>query len=107
MQCINILRDLEILDISWNSLEGANLDQFFVLLSKFAKLRIINIEGNPCESQDKNALVDILNKNNTKENIDKDLLWKYEKGKFTKKCKLYNNEDFINKYFYKDKLKDN
>ena len=107
MQCINILRDLEILDISWNSLEGANLDQFFVLLSKFAKLRTINIEGNPCESQDKNALVDILNKNNTKENIDKDLLWKYEKGKFAKKCKLYNNEDFINKYFYKDKLEEN
>jgi Ran GTPase-activating protein (RanGAP) involved in mRNA processing and transport len=107
MQCINILRDLEILDISWNSLEGSNLDQFFGLLSKLEKLICINIEGNSCETNDSKALVDILNKNNTNENFDKELLWKYEKGKFTKKCKLYNNEDFINKYFYKDKLKDN
>ena len=107
IQCINILRDLEILDISWNSLEGANLDQFLGLLSKFEKLKCINIEGNPCESEDKKALVDILNKNNSNKDIDKDMIWKYEKGKFTKKSKLYTNEDFINKYFYEDKLKNN
>ena len=99
IQCINILTDLETLDISWNSLEGANLVELFGLLSKFEKFKCINIEGNPCETNDTKVLLDILNQksNNNKDN-EKELLWKFEKGKFTKKDKLYTKEDFINNY---------
>ena len=104
-QCINFLTQLEMLDISWNSLEGINLVELFGLLTKNDRFRLLNIEGNPCESNiDIKSLLDILNKNtkqndniNTNNNND-DLLWKYEKGKFIKKNKYYSQEKFVNNY---------
>ena len=113
IQCINILTKLEMLDISWNSLEGANLTELFGILIKFERFRNVNIEGNPCESNndDIKSLLNILNKNsllnkkknkenkdNLDNNKDEDLLWTFEKGKFIKKNKYYTRELFINNY---------
>ena len=110
LQCINILTKLEMLDISWNTLEGVNLVELFGLLTKNERFRLLNIEGNPCESKvDIKSLLDILNKNcliQKKEQNDNindinnndDYLWKYENGKFIKKNKYYSQEKFVNNY---------
>ena len=95
IQCINFLTKLEVLDLSWNSLEGANLSELFGILIKLDNFKCINIEGNPCENEknDINNLLDVLNKGN-KDNK----LWKYEKGKFMKDENIKNEDIFINNY---------
>ena len=111
VQCINILTKLEMLDLSWNSIEGVNLTELFGLLAKIDRFRLLNLEGNPCESNiDIKSLLNILNQDNFKDkkneeidtindiNNNDDLKWKYEKGKFIKKNKYYSQEKFINNY---------
>ena len=121
IQCINILKKLEMIDLSWNSLEGNNLTELFGILVKFDYFRFINIEGNPCDSNkdEIKSLLNILNQDSlknkiieNKENIDnKDkiddknyninnyyLKWIFEKGKFIKKNKFYTRESFIQDY---------
>lgn len=103
IQCIHILSQLETLDISWNALEGTNLAELFGILIKLEKFKCINIEGNPCESQttDINNLLNILNKENTK-----DKLWEFNKGKFIKKDNNNNiSEIFVNQYISEIKTK--
>ena len=108
IQCINTLTNLEEFDLSWNSLEGANLTELFGLLTKIEKFRFLNIEGNPCDSNkdeiksllnilNQESLININNKND-KDNINNDLKWFFEKGKFIKKNKFYSKEKFINDY---------
>ena len=95
IQCINILTKLETLDISWNALEGANLQELFGILVKLNKFKCVNIEGNPCENEKKdiNNLLDILNQGN--KNIK---VWNFQKGKFIKNENVKTEEIFINKY---------
>lgn len=120
IQCINILTNLEMLDLSWNSLEGINLNELFGILAKFEKFRFINIEGNPCDSNQEEikTLLSILNQDTFKDKkIDnKDIInylnnnkddnnfkWKFEKGKFIKKNKFYSKELFIQTYIGESK----
>lgn len=100
LDVINVFSNLEMLDFSWNLIDGSNLIEFFGILSKFEKLNCLIIEGNPCESNDINILLDILNQNslNTKNKENPDVLWKYKKGVFLKENKIINIEDFVNKY---------
>ena len=101
IKCIHLLSKLETLDLSWNSLEGANLPELLGILIKLDKFKCINIEGNPCENEKKdvNNLLDILNKGN-KNNV----LWNYNKGKFTKQENEKTEEIFINKYISEIKV---
>ena len=121
IQCINVLTHLEMIDLSWNSLEGNNLTELFGILAKFEFFRFINIEGNPCDSNkdEIKSLLAILSQDSLKnkifekkENIDNkdnkdnkidninndDLKWMFEKGKFIKKNKFYTRELFIQNY---------
>ena len=121
IQCINVLTHLEMIDLSWNSLEGNNLTELFGILAKFEFFRFINIEGNPCDSNkdEIKSLLTILSQDSLKnkifekkENIDNkdnkdnkidninndDLKWMFEKGKFIKKNKFYTRELFIQNY---------
>jgi Ran GTPase-activating protein (RanGAP) involved in mRNA processing and transport len=95
IQCINILTKLETLDISWNALEGANLQELFGILVKLNKFKCVNIEGNPCENEKKdiNNLLDILNQGNKNNKV-----WNFQKGKFFKNENVKTEEIFINKY---------
>ena len=95
IQCINILTKLETLDISWNALEGANLQELFGILVKLNKFKCVNIEGNPCENEKKdiNNLLDILNQGNKNNKV-----WNFQKGKFIKNENVKTEEIFINKY---------
>ena len=114
IQCISVLTKLDMIDLSWNALEGVNLAELFSILIKFDKFRLINIEGNPCESNKDiiNSLLNILNKsslnNNEKKeenkdiNKNNDLLWSFTKGKFIKKNKYYSKELFVNNYMVKE-----
>jgi hypothetical protein len=69
---------------------------------KLEKFKCINIEGNPCETQtsDINNLLNILNKENTKDN-----LWEFNKGKFIKKDNNKISETFVNQYISEIKNK--
>ena len=121
IQCINVLTHLEMIDLSWNSIEGNNLTELFGILAKFELFRFINIEGNPCDSNkdEIKSLLTILSQDSLKnkifekkENIDNkdnkdnkidninndDLKWMFEKGKFIKKNKFYTRELFIQNY---------
>ena len=93
-QCIHSLTELEILDISWNAIEGANLPELFGILKKIKNFKCINIEGNSENEKNLiNNLLDILNQGNQKEKK-----WNYNKGKFTKNEKIITDEEYINKY---------
>ena len=93
-QCIHSLTELEILDISWNAIEGANLPELFGILKKMKNFKCINIEGNSENEKNLiNNLLDILNQGNQKEKK-----WNYNKGKFTKNEKIITDEEYINKY---------
>ena len=93
-QCIHSLTELEILDISWNAIEGANLPELFGILKKMKNFKCINIEGNSENEKNLiNNLLDILNQGNQKEKK-----WNYNKGKFTKNEKFITDEEYINKY---------
>ena len=93
-QCIHSLTELEILDISWNAIEGANLPELFGILKKIKNFKCINIEGNSENEKNLiNNLLDILNQGNQKEKK-----WNYNKGKFTKNEKFITDEEYINKY---------
>ena len=108
IQCINILTDLEVLDLSWNSLEGVNLVELFGLLTKFEKFRFVNIEGNPCDSNEDEikTLLNIFNQESLKniniksenKETNNDSKWVFEKGKFIKKNKYYMKEMFLEDY---------
>ena len=121
-QCINVLTQLEVIDLSWNSLEGVNLTELFTILIKFDRFRLVNIEGNPCDSNKEiiNTLLNILNqiplKNNennkeNKDNLDNnkniDLKWTFNKGKFIKKNKYYSRELFVSNYMKKNEESNN
>ena len=91
-QCIHSLTELEILDISWNAIEGANLPELFGILKKMKNFKCINIEGNSENEKNLiNNLLDILNQGNQKEKK-----WNYNKGKFTKNEKIITDEEYIN-----------
>ena len=121
-QCINVLTQLEVIDLSWNSLEGVNLTELFTILIKFDRFRLVNIEGNPCDSNKEiiNTLLNILNQiplknnENNKENKDNldinkniDLKWTFNKGKFIKKNKYYSRELFVSNYMKKNEESNN
>ena len=113
-QCIDLLTNLEMIDISWNPIEGTYFVELFGILSKLDNLRCINISGT-LYSNDVNdgklaqnlenveTLLKILNqKFNT--TVNNDDFWKYEKGVFKRKEKLMSKELFVKKYLIDNEI---